>query len=317
MHQNSTYKPENSPFLQLLFLLLFALVGVLVFAVIGIGLIYLFYDWPVLQSVLMGEVKYPGAYKILLTLQQIGLFLVPAVLLALIERRKIKSFYGVTAPKTNFLLFVALLSVCWMPIMGLSNEWNQKMVFPGFLKGIERWMRGMEDAAAKATEAILKMKSFGDMLVNLLVIAVTPAICEEFIFRGAIQRTIFRVKSNPHVAIWLSAIIFSAIHFQFYGFLPRLFLGAAFGYVYYFTGSIWYAVFAHFLNNAYAVCVAYYLQMNHQSYTNAEDIATPWYGYFISAILTLALFVQISRKFKVKSEKHGDEQLQSGVKDNS
>ena len=130
-----------------------------------------------------------------------------------------------------------------------------------------------------------------------------PAICEEFIFRGAVQRVIFRLKSNPHVAIWLSAFIFSAIHFQFYGFLPRLLLGAAFGYIYFWTGSIWYAVFAHFLNNAYAVVVAFYLQANNKSISGADDMNLPWYGYVISAILTLVLFLQISNKSKVESQK--------------
>lgn len=264
----------------------------------------------------MNDFRYISAFKILVVAQQIGLFLVPAVLIAVIEKKKLSTFYGLKAPKVNWLLLVAILSICWMPILGLSNEWNQKMAFPEFLKGIERWMRAMEDSAAKATEAILKMNNVGDLLVNLLVIAVTPAICEELIFRGAVQRTIFRIKSNPHVAIWISAAIFSAIHFQFYGFLPRLLLGAAFGYVYYFTGSIWYAVFAHFLNNAYAVCVAYYLQINNQSYTNAEDIDMPWYGYAISAILTLALFVQISKKFKVKSTKSENEEINSGIESN-
>lgn len=313
MHQSSLHKPEHSPFLQMLFLLLFAIVGLIVFAIIGMVLVFFTSGLEGLKGAAMNDYRYISAFKILVVAQQIGLFLVPAVFLAVVERKKLPHFYGLKAPKINWLLLVALLSICWMPIMGLSNEWNQKMVFPEFLKGIERWMRAMEDSAAKVTEAILKMKNVGDLLVNLLVIAVTPAICEELIFRGAVQRTIFRIKSNPHVAIWISAAIFSAIHFQFYGFLPRLLLGAAFGYVYYFTGSIWYAVFAHFLNNAYAVCVAYYLQMSNQSYTNAEDINMPWYGYVISAILTLALFVQISKKFKVKSEKSEDEQLQSGV----
>lgn len=300
MYQASTYKPKNTPFVQLLFLLLFAIVGLVVFAVLAFAVVFFTSGMEGLQAAASSSPKAIGSIKLLLVAQQIGLFLVPAVFLAVIERKKLSSFYGLAAPKVNWLLLVAVLSVCWMPIIGLSMEWNQKMILPEFLKGIENWMRTMEDANAKTTEAILKMNTIGDMMVNLFVIAVTPAICEEFIFRGAIQRTIFRIKSNPHVAIWISAAIFSAIHFQFYGFLPRLLLGAAFGYVYFWTGSIWYAVFAHFLNNAYAVCAAYYLQMNNQSYTNAEDISMPWYGYLISAILTLALFRLLQKQSGAK-----------------
>lgn len=296
MYQSSTYKPENTPFVQMLFLLLFAVAGVVIFAVLGFAIVFFTNGIEGLQAAAMSDPKAVSPIKILLVAQQIGLFLVPAIFLAVIERKKLSNFYGLTAPKVNWLLLIAVLSICWMPIMGLSMEWNQKMVFPEFLKGIEKWMRTMEDSAAKTTEAILKMNNVGDLFVNLFVIAVTPAICEELIFRGAIQRTIFRIKSNPHVAIWLSAAIFSAIHFQFFGFLPRLLLGAAFGYVYFWTGSIWYAVFAHFLNNAFAVCVAYYLQMNNLPYTNAEDIDMAWYGYLISAVLTLALFSLVRKQ---------------------
>ncbi|WP_113660855.1 type II CAAX endopeptidase family protein [Pedobacter nanyangensis] len=290
MYQKPLFKPEDSPFFQMLYLLLFAIGGLIVFMVIGFVIVFFTDGLAGIKGAATGSDQYISPLKILLVAQQIGLFLAPAILLSVVQGKKLPKFYGLKAPKASLLLWVAVLSICWMPLMGLANEWNQKMVFPEFLKGIEKWMREMEDTAAKTTEAILKMKDVPTLLVNLLVIAVTPAICEEFIFRGAVQRTIFRIKSNPHAAIWLSAAIFSTIHFQFYGFLPRLLLGAAFGYVYFWTGSIWYAVFAHFLNNAYAVCVAYYLQANNQSYTNAEDIPMPWYGYLISMILTLALF---------------------------
>lgn len=302
MYQNTTTKPENSPFLQMLFLLLFAFGGVIVFALIGIVIVYFSSGFEGIKAAAASDLRYINDFKILLVAQQIGLFLTPAVLLSVVERKRLNGFYGLEAPKVDLLLWVAVLSVCWMPIMGLAMEWNQKMAFPSFLKSIENWMRLMEDAGTKTTEAILKMNNLGDLLINLLVIAITPAICEEFIFRGAVQRTIFRIKTNPHIAIWISAAIFSAIHFQFFGFLPRLLLGAAFGYVYYWTGSIWYAVFAHFLNNAYAVCVAYYLQMHNQSYTDADEMNLPFYGYLISAALTFALFSVVRKTSLAKRQ---------------
>ncbi len=290
MYQNNLHKPENTPALQILYLFLFAIVGLIVFAVIGLGIVFVTQGMAGVRAAALSDYSYISAFKILLVAQQIGLFLTPAILLAIVEGKKPSNFYGLKAPKAELLVLVTVLSISWMPIMGLSNELNQKMVFPSFLKGLESWMRAMEDNGAKATEAILQMKSISMLLVNLFVIAVVPAVCEEFIFRGALQRVIFRLKSNPHVAIWLSAFIFSAIHFQFFGFLPRLLLGAAFGYIYFWTGSIWYAVFAHFLNNGYAVVVAFYLQANNKSISSADEMNVPWYGYIISAILTLVLF---------------------------
>jgi hypothetical protein len=295
MYQNTTVKPENSPFVQMLLLLLIAFGGLVLFGILGIVVVYFHSGFEGLKAAAASDIRYVNDFKILLVAQQLGLFLAPAVLLAILERQKLSGFYGLQLPKAGLLLWVALLSVCWMPIMGLVMEWNQNVVFPPFLKGLENWMRSMENAGAKTTEAILKMNDIGDFVINLLVIAVTPAICEEFIFRGAIQRTIFRIKTNPHVAIWISAAIFSTIHFQFFGFFPRLFLGAAFGYIYFWTGSIWYAVFAHFLNNAYAVCVAYYLQLRNQSYSDTDDMNLPFYGYIISLGLTLVLFTAIRK----------------------
>ncbi len=290
MHFNPLPRQEEHPFTQMLYLLLLGIGGLVVFAVIGFAFVYFTYGMPGIKATLVSDLTNPGPFKIILVAQQIGLFLAPALLLSIIERKRISSFYGINAPTTSLLWLVAVLSLCWMPIMAFANEWNQSMVFPDFLKGIEKWMREMEDQNAATTQAILKMKTPLDLVVNILVIAVTPAICEEFIFRGALQRTVVRLKSNPHVAIWLSAIIFSAIHFQFYGFIPRMLLGAAFGYIYYFTGSIWYAVFAHFLNNAYAVISAYVLQSQNKSYTDAKTMDMHWAAYLISAILTLALF---------------------------
>jgi membrane protease YdiL (CAAX protease family) len=279
---------------------------VVVFAVIGFAIVYFTGGMQELTAVASGNNTNTGSFKVLLVAQQIGLFLTPAILLSIIEGKKLAKFYGLAIPKVNLLLLVAVLSICWMPLMGLSNELNQKLALPDFLKGVERWMKQTEADLAKTTAAILKMQSVGDLLINLFVIAIVPAICEELVFRGALQRTIFRLKSNPHVAIWLSAIIFSTIHFQFYGFLPRMLLGAAFGYIYFWTGSIWYAVFAHFLNNAYAVCLAFYLQSKNQSYTNVDDVNMQWYGYLISGILTIALFFQISQKFKIINRNDGD-----------
>ncbi len=299
MQFTQTIKQENRPFIQLLLLGIYAIGGLLVAMVIGFGVAILCYG-PVLwkdTSWLSGtNTQLVGALKILLTAQQIGLFLLPALLLGITEGKKPHHFYGLKKPDLNTLLLVLLLIACSMPIMSWVNETNQKMIFPEFLKGVEEWMRKLEDEGAKTTEAILKMKSFGDFLITLFVIAVVPAICEEFLFRGALQRIFLRWIKNPHVAIWISAIIFSSIHFQFYGFFPRLFLGAAFGYIYFWTGSLWYTIFAHFLNNGFAVGMAWYFQRNNLPLNNDEQIPVAWYGYIISAILTLALFKLLKDK---------------------
>lgn len=301
MQINQPVKPENHPLLQLLLLVLGAFVGLIIFGIIGFVLCLGIYGFDLVKNTAWttgADLRYVGALKILLTAQQIGLFLTPAIVLALFEGKKPSRFYGMSVPKPNILLIVFLIMLCAIPILGLSSEINQKMVFPDFLKGLEKWMRNMEDQGAITTEAILKMKTWGQFFINLTVIAIMPAICEELIFRGGLQRVFLRLIKNPHVAIWLSAAVFSTIHFQFFGFVPRLLLGAAFGYIYFWTGSIWYTVFAHFLNNAYAVAVAFYLQRNNMPINTADNTTVAWYGYLISAILTLALFFVLKEKTK-------------------
>ncbi len=296
-----TIKPireENSPYLQLLFLMLFAVIGIFVCIVIGFIVAISIYGIELIKDVswLNGDLKYVGALKIILTAQQFGLFLTPALLLAITEGKKPQQFYGMKIPKINSVLIVTLIMIASTPIMGYVNELNQQMHFPDFLKGIESWMRKMEDDGMATTIAILKMNNISSFLINLIVIAIIPAICEEFVFRGGLQRTFLRIFKNPHVAIWTSAIIFSAIHFQFFGFFPRLLLGAAFGYIYFWTGSIWYAVMAHFLNNGFAVAMAFYFQKNNLPINQDENMAVSWYVYLFSAILTIALFKLLKKK---------------------
>ena len=299
MQSTPISKQENSPYVQLLLLGVYAIGGLLVSMLIGFAVAFMFYGPALLKDITWisgASPQYVGALKILLTAQQVGLFLTPALLLGITEGKKPHHFYGLKKPQINTLLIVFLIMACSMPLMSWINETNQKMALPEFLKGVEEWMRKMEDEGAKTTEALLKMKSVGDFMLTLFIVAVVPAICEEFLFRGALQRTFLRWVKNPHVAIWISAIIFSAIHFQFYGFFPRLFLGAAFGYIYFWTGSLWYTIFAHFLNNGFAVAISYYFQLKNVPLKGDEEIPVQWYGYIISALLTLALFKLLKDK---------------------
>jgi membrane protease YdiL (CAAX protease family) len=287
-------KEEINPFLQLLLLLFYGIAGGLVFGIIGIAINFVMYGTDLisnLDALLAGEPKYITGMKVVQIFSSIGTFILPGIALALTERQKVSSFYGLKRPKILLLMLVLMIMIVSMPLMEWTAIWNQKMILPEFLKGIELWMKEKEDAATQIMIRLLTVRSNFDFILNLFMIAVLPAIGEELMFRGGVQRSLNRAFSNPHVAIWLTAIIFSAIHVQFYGFIPRMLLGAGFGYLYYFSGSLWYAMLAHFINNAYAVCAAYYMQKHNIPLDKADEpIGFPWYGYLISAIITIALF---------------------------
>lgn len=287
-------REEINPFLQLLLLLFYAVAGAFVFGIIGLVICMAMYGMGLVSNfnlLLSGDAKYISGFKVIQILSSIGTFILPPLALALTERIKISRFYSFKQPKVLLLLLVIMIMIVSMPFMEWTVMWNQKMVLPDFLKGIEAWMKEKEELAAKMTIQLITVRSNWDFVVNLIMIAVLPAIGEELMFRGGVQRSLERSFGNPHLAIWLSATIFSAIHVQFYGFVPRLLLGAGFGYLYYFSCSIWYAMFAHFLNNAYAVCAAFYMQKHNMPLDKVDEpMGFPWYGYLISAIITIALF---------------------------
>ena len=121
-------------------------------------------------------------------------------------------------------------------------------------------MKASEEQAAALTEAFLKMSTPGELIFNLFMIALIPAIGEELLFRGIVQNIFSRWLKNNHAAVWFTAILFSAMHMQFYGFIPRLMLGAMLGYLLVWSGNLWWPIIAHFVNNAAAVIFSYLFQ---------------------------------------------------------
>jgi membrane protease YdiL (CAAX protease family) len=294
------YKEENSAYVQLLILTAYALAGLLISSIIGFIILLGMYGTEIISNPanLMGEnLKYLNGLKIFQIVSTIGLFLLPPLFLSWTERRKVDQFYGFRKPVWTVMLMVFLIMMFSMPWMEYIGILNQNMTLPGWLKPVEDWMRQKEDEMARTTVLLLTVRKPSDFLVNLVMIAILPAIAEELMFRGGIQRAFIRMFNNPHVAIWITAFIFSAIHFQFFGFFPRLFLGALFGYIYVWTKSLWYTMFAHFLNNGYAVCVALYLQKHNMPLDSADNSTNfRWYGYLLSFIFT-ALLVFYFKKY--------------------
>lgn len=193
-------------------------------------------------------------------------------------------------------LVAFFFAVAALPLISMLAEWNKGMELPSFLASVEEIMRQMEESALAMTEKFLNTSSFGMMIVNLFVMALLPAVCEEMMFRGWLQRVLGN-RLNYHVAIWVSAFIFSAIHFQFYGFVPRMIIGAALGYLYCYTGSLWAPIIAHFTNNAAAVISAFLVYNGYVS-INLDLIGTgdTWYLSVASVAVCLALMGVIKKK---------------------
>lgn len=230
-------------------------------------------------------------------------FLVPAIFFAKVLVRQ-----PVPYLKANWrfplilLLVVFFIMLISSPLMEMLITFNQKMVFPPFLKGLERWMRNMEDTAGQQTEILLQMKTMPEFLINLLMIAILPAVSEEFIFRGCFQQIFTGWTKSLHWGVWLSAALFSFIHFQFFGFLPRMLLGIFFGYFAAWSGSIWPGVLGHFLNNGTALVVSYLYQNKMIKVNPDEQQMFDWKSYVFSIILTLILFLAYKKLSEPKRE---------------
>ena len=160
-------------------------------------------------------------------------------------------------PSLSEFLLCLLTMIVMTPAMNLLVMWNQSMHLPEALSGLEEWMRQQEDMAEETTRILLDAKSIGALLLLIFIVGFLTGVGEEFTFRGIIQNLIAGKRRNAHAAVWITAIIFSAVHLQFYGFIPRLAIGAYLGYLLVWSRSIWLPVFAHFVNNSLAVISSY------------------------------------------------------------
>jgi membrane protease YdiL (CAAX protease family) len=203
-----------------------------------------------------------------------GLFLFPPV--ALCYLRNIPFSNGLfIKQKPRLALFILAMLLMWvqLPLINLLATLNNSLVFPEILKPLGEWMRIQEDQAAKLTEAFLSMPNPTDLVISLFIMALIPALGEELLFRSTLQPLIAKWTNKPVLAIWITAFVFSFIHFQFFGFLPRFFIGAFLGYLFYWSGSVWYSVAAHFANNGLAVCV-YYMKQHDLINFSTDDLGS-------------------------------------------
>lgn len=237
--------------------------------------------------------------KVILFFNSVGLFIIPALLFCKIKKQSFVQFFQFRNNKTllQIPVLILLLILC-MPVINFASELNSYLQLPSFLGGLEEWMKNAEDSAMRVTKAFLEMNGIKALSLNIILIGVLPAIGEELFFRGVVQQTLTKNSKNPHIGIWTAAIIFSAIHFQFYGFLPRMLLGAYFGYLYYWSKNIWLPIVAHFLNNGLAVLAAYYLGQT--SYEKDLETVGTLDNYFWFSLVSLILFSTVLKFLKDK-----------------
>jgi membrane protease YdiL (CAAX protease family) len=236
--------------------------------------------------------SYEGAFRAMMALQWFSaLFTFVASSWAYLrwsEKRDLNSLSEGPTPDYRIFLWSIITILVGMPSLEYLIQWNESLVLPAGFEETEKWMRASETQLAELTKFLVDFHSPIDFAIGLAVIAGLAALGEELFFRGVLQSLFERYIGNHHVAIWLSAGIFSFIHFQFFGFFPRLFLGAFFGYLYVWNRNIWIPIVAHLFNNGWTLTMQYMYQQK-QIAVDPEKLGeiTPWWSVVISAALVV------------------------------
>lgn len=249
-----------------------------------------------INSIMKGDLMNSniGIIKYFQATQSIALFIVPAIILNYLLFNKNSNFIIIgKIPTFGLLLLIILLMLFILPVIEKLMQWNEMIYFPVTL---ENKFQQMENEAGAITKKLLSGKSIPDLLINIFVIAAIPAIGEEFLFRGIIQRLFSDWLKNSHIAIIFGAILFSGIHLQFYGFFPRMMLGILFGYLFYWSRNIWLPVIAHFLNNFITVMIHFLINNKIRLQEYSTDKADKGMLLLITAIILTTFLVLIIRK---------------------
>jgi len=278
---------------KLLLLIWFVCISFILIYAISVLSAYIIWGSCVFDTAFLTDAGNPDAVTVMKFMQafnSLGMFLIPALLLGWITTGDTGSYFGTnTRPGAVKYLLVPVLALSMLPISNMLAELNQMVVFPGFLSDLETFLRNSEKATEEITHSFIYAPDLPILFLNIFIIAVIPAIAEEFFFRGALQKTMIEWTKSIHVAIFITAFIFSLIHFQFFTFIPRLFLGMVFGYLMYYSGNIWIPVLAHFINNSAAVIVYYLITKNILS-PDSEHIGNSDTIIWLAAGILLSVF---------------------------
>ena len=292
---------KSNAFTSLLLLVAFVFLGLFVGQFLGFALLLPLFDLDIRQvmQAIADPASSPSARTAILVLQAggalFGFVLTPLLHQYFIDRTALPELFDAQRTAGLPLALVGILVLAFMPVNALVMEWNLNLDFGPISPAFQDWAYSKEEELRHLTERLTRFESIGGLLVGVFVIAVLPAVGEELVFRGIVQRRLYTLVNNPHIAIWIAALVFSAIHIQFFGFFPRLLLGALFGYLYYWSGNLWYPIFAHFVNNGFTLLMLYLHQQGNVD-LDIESIETvPWsvaLGALVGCAALLYLFKQ-------------------------
>lgn len=263
-------------------------------------------DLTALRTVAGGGEAAPDAVKYLQAAQHISLFIVPVLIWSFLNEGTVTGYSGMKRyPQSDHIILIILVSLLLIPVNSYTGYLNSQISLPDWLAGAEEWIIEREESAMHMISEIMWSDNIKGLLINLVVIALIPALGEELFFRGMLQKIIVRLISSGHFAVLITAFVFSFLHFQFFGFLPRLILGIVYGYLFLWSGSVWLPAIAHFINNAIPVIFSYFygweVVMVTTTAVTSDKPAIPVFSVIVVVVLMLYCRKTLKEGFSVRS----------------
>ena len=297
---------EKSPLYQLFVSLIIVLgVGILLFTVFFVAGILIFdADLEFLKNYSSDfSIKNITFLRYILISQHISLFIIPAIIILIkLKHDHQISLFGLKMLRVKEVVLVIVLAFCIFPINSFAGELNSWLHLPYWLSGVEQWIIEKKKYATHLEDMLMTPNTFWAMIFNILIIAVIPAIGEEMIFRGVFQKILSSLFKSGHLAIWVTAFIFSALHFQFFGFIPRFILGLIFGYLFFWSGTLWLPIISHFVNNAVSIIAAYIQGWENLKATPDIPLWEQILGLPVPIIISIVILLYFRNKSKKDAE---------------
>ena len=241
-------------------------------------------------------------YRIVQACNSVGTFLLPALLFSYLSELNCFSYNKMNKlPKYNMVNIVLVMSLAIVPVVAVLAEWCEGVQWPASLEGLEEWLRRLDERQQELVNLLMHDTRVSILLVNIFVLAILPALGEELLFRGTLQPFLQKWTKSPHWAIWITAMIFSAIHLQISGFIVRTLMGAYLGYLLYWSGSLWLPIIAHCLHNSWSILSEFiFLRRGYDvDNLNFTDIHNWQYLLGVSIILSVGGVYLLWRNRKV------------------
>lgn len=293
MYQNQ-YQQKISPGIEVLILIGLLLGGLIVGSAATIPIWMIMTGKGIFNMAKdMLNPAYVNAVKTMQIVSTIIMFFIPAYVTARIVTKKPFAHLGLKGGiKINRTVLAILIMLAALPLVGALAELNKAIPLTASLK---KFFDNMESQYAEQVKLMATFKTPTDYIIAIFIIALMPAIVEEVFFRGALQSSITRTIKVPWLAIIITSIIFSVVHFSWYGFIPRVALGMVLGYIFYYTGNLWYSIIGHFFNNALMVTILYYQYMKEKKIDMEVGETAPWWAGVISAAVLIGLFILLKK----------------------